>query len=185
MGARKYSVKFRDWRLLALSLVFCAGSVFILPRDPRMGAGTLLMFGPCLALAADRIRSKRRRDRFDATLVSAPGGVELHMSKRNFLVISLAAICIGSSVFFYRNAPNLILAGGGLFVVAGIAAAVAVVSGVFARRFLRFDPEGITIGEWRYSYQVDWDNIANLAEFEYASNDCVGFQVIDPQRVIV
>jgi hypothetical protein len=62
---------------------------------------------------------------------------------------------------------------------------LAAASGVLARRFLRFDPLGLTLGEWRYAYRIDWDNISNLVEFEYASNDCVGFEVIDAERLTV
>ena len=178
-------VAFRDWALLGISLLFCAGALFILPRDPRVGTGCLLMFVPCAVLASERVRSKRRRASFDATLVSAPGGVELRMSKSRSVQMGLLALGMGLSVFFYPQTPTWVMLAGGTFVVAGVAFMVAAASGVLARRYLRFDPEGLTLGEWSYSFRVDWDNLADLAEFEYASNDCVGFNIVDPERVTV
>ncbi len=181
----KSRIPFRDWAMLVITVLFCAGALFILPGDPRVGTGCLLMFGPCALLAIERIRSKRRRASFNATLVSAPGGVELRMSKANFMLMGLLAVGMGLSVFFYPDTPTWVLLAGSTFLLAGVGMMAMAASGVLARRFLRFDPEGLTLGEWSYSFRVDWDNVADLAEFEYASNDCVGFNIVQPERVTV
>jgi len=181
----KSRVSFGDWAMLVITVLFCAGALFILPRDPRVGTGCLLMFAPCALLAIERIRSKRRRASFNATLVAAPGGVELCMSKTRFMLFGLLAIGPGLSVFFYENTPIWVLLAGGTFLLAGAGMMATAASGVLARRYLRFDPEGLTLGEWSYSFRVDWDNFADLAEFEYASNDCIGFNIVDPERVRV
>jgi hypothetical protein len=185
VAGRKTRVTFSDWAMLGISLLFCALGIFILFRDLRMGAGSLLFFGPCLAFAVQRIATKRRRDRFNATLVSAIGGVELRMSTSRLALTGLFMLCPGVAMFVFDKVPLHVQICGGVFLVAGAAALLAANTGVVSRRFLRFDPEGITLGEWRYSIQTGWDNVTNVAEFEYANNDCVGFDVVDPDLVRV
>jgi hypothetical protein len=63
--------------------------------------------------------------------------------------------------------------------------AFAVLTGRIARRFLRFDPPGLTIGEAKYEFFIPWDAVTDVVEFELADNASVGITVMDPDAIEV
>lgn len=175
---------FRDWALLSISLAFVVGSLFILPRDPRGALMPLTFFSVCALTFGYNIFRKLRRRRFAATAVRVPGGVKLRGSSSRTLFLA-GLIAVPGVAIFLMPAPLLIQVCGAIMLGASALLLFLVLTGRVARRFLRFDPLGLTIGETNYEYVIPWDVIDGLAEYEMHSNAVVGFDVGEPDAMLV
>jgi hypothetical protein len=178
----------RDWALLGVSCVFVLLGLFILIRDPADWRGALMpitFFGVCAGTFGFNIARKLRRRRFAATSVAVAGGIKLSASNSRMLLLAAAIATPGLAIFFMPDPPLLIIGCAVIMIGASAVLLFAVLSGRIARRFLRFDPLGLTIGETQFEYVVPWDQIANLGEFEMHDNAVVGFEVLDADTLLV
>jgi hypothetical protein len=175
---------FRDWALFALSFGFTAIGAFMLFDRPRDALMPLTFFGVCAISAGFNIGRKLRRRRFTATSASVPGGVRLTGSKLRMLLLA-AGIAIPAIGLFVVPTPVYIRVCGAIMFAASGWLLFMVVSGRISRRFLRFDPPGLTVGEPGFEYFVPWDEIVHVGEFELVDNASVGFRVRDPEAIVV
>jgi hypothetical protein len=99
----------------------------------------------------------------------------------------LLALGIGvpGGVVFLVPSPLLIRICGVVMLGAAAWLLFGVVTGRFARRFLRFDPLGLTVGEFKHEYVVPWNAIADVREFEMVDNASVGIALADPGVLLV
>jgi hypothetical protein len=176
---------FKDWALLAISLVFVALGLLMLRREPREALFPLTFFGLCASVFAYNITRKLRRRRFNATAVVVPGGVKLRGSNSRLLGLAALIALPGIAIFLTPATPPFIRVLGGIILAASVALLAVVLSGRFARRFLRFDPLGLTVGEVGFEFVVPWDEITDIVEFEMHDNAMVGFDIRDPDSVLV
>jgi hypothetical protein len=175
---------FRDWAMLAISVTFVVMGCVIARSSPRDALFGLAFFGVCALTFGFNIYRKIRRRRFTATTVLAPGGVELRAS--NFRMLGLAAmIGIPGVTSFFVEAPLLIRICGWIMVGAAALLLFLVLTGRVSRRFIRFDPLGVTLGEPKFEYTVPWDELDDIEEFEMYDNAVVGFVVRDPGLIQV
>jgi hypothetical protein len=182
--ARPPGPSFRDWALLSISLVFVAGGLFMLTRQPREALLPLTFFAVCAITFSANILRKRRRRRFTASAASVPGGVKLRGSNARMSMLAVLIAAPGIAIFLVPT-PVYIRACGAVALGAGAWLLFMVFSGRIARRFLRFDPPGLTVGEPSHEYFVPWDVIDHVVEFELVDNASVGFRVRDFEAVTV
>ena len=177
---------FRDWALFAIGFTFVAMSLFIASREGlRAALFPLCFFGVCALASGYVVVRKLRRRRFTATFASVPGGVALHASSMRMLgVAALIAIAV-APVFFVSRPPLLLILCAAVALGGSALLVIGVLSGRFSRRFLRFDPPGLTMGEGKYECLYLWDQIADLAEFEMHDNAAVGFNLVNPDNLLV
>jgi len=174
----------RDWLLFAIGVTFVAGSLILLRDKPRDALMPLTFFGVCTITLGFNIYRKLGRRRFTATRVSVAGGVKLRGSNARMLLLA-AGIGIPGITIFLVESPIYIYVCGGIMLAASAWLLFAVASGRIASRFIRFDPPGLTIGEWSYEYFIPWDEIVDVAEFEVVDNASVGFDVLNPDAILV
>jgi hypothetical protein len=100
---------------------------------------------------------------------------------------ALLAISVGfvTLTIFLVEAPLLIRICGAVMVGASALLLVMVLTGRVSRRFIRFDPLGITLGETKFEYTVPWDQLTDIDEFEMHDNAVVGFDVSQPEYILV
>jgi len=67
----------------------------------------------------------------------------------------------------------------GVMGATGFGLLAAVAGGRFGRRFLRFDPAGLTLGEHAVEYQVARNSIADVAEYRRVDISFIGFNIAD------
>jgi hypothetical protein len=177
---------FRDWALFAIGATFVAMSLFIASRDGlREALFPLCFFGVCALVSGYVIVRKLRRRRFTAKFASVPGGVALHASNARMLGVA-ALIAIAVAPVFFVNDPPLLLTLCAVVALGGSALVLFfVVSGRFSRRFLRFDPPGLTLGDGQHECLYLWDHIVDLDEFEMQDNAAVGFNLVNPDALLV
>lgn len=177
---------FRDWALFAIGLIFVGLGILIAWREGlREALFPLSFFGVCALVSGYVVVRKLRRRRFTATIASVPGGVALRASNtRSLGLAALIAVAV-APVFFLDDAPLLIIICAAVALGGSALLVIGVLSGRISRRFLRFDPPGLTIGEAKYECLILWDQIADLAEFEMHDNTVVGFNLVNPQSLLV
>ena len=175
---------FRDWALLAISVGFVVLACLIARRNPRDALLPFTFFGVCALVGGYNIFRKLRRRRFTATTVLAPGGVKLHGSNSRMLLLA-ALIAIPGATIFIDDAPLLIRICGAVMVGASALLFVLVLTGRVSRRFIRFDPLGVTLGETKFEYTVPWDELTDITEFEMHDNAVVGFDVLQHELILV
>ena len=177
---------FRDWALFGIGFSFVAMSLFIASRE---GLGDALFplcfFGVCALVSGYVVVRKLRRRRFTATFASVPGGVALRASSARMLgVAALIAVAV-LPIFFVNDPPLLMIICAAVALGGAALVVIGVLSGRFGRRFLRFDPPGLTMGEGKYECLYLWDQIVDLAEFEMHDNAMVGFNLVNPEALLV
>jgi hypothetical protein len=97
-----------------------------------------------------------------------------------------ALIAIAVMPVFFVNDPPLLLTICAAVALGGSALVLFfVLSGRVSRRFLRFDPPGLTLGDGRHECLYLWDQIVDLAEFEMHDNAAVGFNLVNPEALLV
>jgi hypothetical protein len=165
--------------------MFCVMAAIIARREPRTAIAVLSFFGVCTLFFGYTIARKIRRQRFKATIVEAPGGVRLRGSNSRILMLAalIAVPCAG--ILFLDDVPLLVQICAWVMFGAIVLLIVAVLTGRVARRFIRFDPQGLTLGGTKLEYQISWDDIADIVEFEMHDNPVVGFDVIRLEAIKV
>jgi hypothetical protein len=176
--------RFRDWAVFGISVTFVVLGCIIALRSPRDALFPLALFGVCALSSGYGIFRRLRRRRFQATTVLAPGGVELRGSNSRMLLLA-AMIAVPGATIFFVSAPPLIRACGWVMLGASALLLFLMLTGRVSRRFIRFDPLGITLGETKFEYTVPWDELAGIVEFEMYDNPAVGFDVLQPELVQV
>ncbi len=182
--ARPPRPSFRDWALFSISMAFVLAGLYLFPRDPRGALMPLTFFAVCALAFGYRIFRQFRRRRFAATTVRVPGGVKLRGSNSRVLLLAALVAAPGIAIFLAPT-PLVIRICGGVMLGGSALLVYLVVTGRISRRFLRFDPLGLTIGEPGHEFVVAWDGIVDLAEYELHRNAVVGFNIPNADAIVV
>jgi hypothetical protein len=176
-----------QWTLLVVSVGFCAIAALIMLRTEwRTAVIVLAFFGSCALVFGSNIRRKLRERRWEHATVRVAGGVNIYVDAPRMGFIALGCFIVGATIFFLgTDAPMFMRGIGALVALVGVGLAIAIAMGFYRRQFMRFEPEAVIFGQPGYSFRVDWDNIANVVAFEYASNPMVGVMLQDPDAVTV
>jgi hypothetical protein len=175
----------RDWVLFAISLTFVLMGLFIAQSEPLEALFPLTFFGVCAITFAYIIARKLRRRRFTAISVAVPGGVKLGGSNSRMLLLAAMIGIPGIAIFLVPDSPLLVRICAVIMLGSSAALILGVLTGRISRRFLRFDPTGITIGETKFEYMIPWDEIVDIAEFEMHDNAVVGFNILRTESIQV
>jgi hypothetical protein len=96
------------------------------------------------------------------------------MSLTYLLSIAGGLLAVGTGVALV--APPIVAALGAIAALAGLAMFALWALG-FMRQYLRFDPEGLTLGKPRYEFQVPWDSVVAIRTIEIHENPFVMLSV--------
>jgi hypothetical protein len=177
-GRKKRGPLVRDWTLLAVSGFFCVAGLFGVWRSPedRKLWAALAFFALCTLVAVEIVLTKLRRERFEAMRVEVVGGVPIRFAVARFVVLGVGMTVVAGTMSF-APVPALARVCAAVVGVAAIWLLGAIATGHIGRRFIQFDPAGLTVSEGSFQYQVAWDSILDLAEYEFADNPVVGFNI--------
>jgi len=185
-GTFKRGPLIEDWTLLGLSLIFCALGVVLLREDWRVATVTLAFFGGCALTFITVIRRKLRSvDPHDLS-VSVVGGVNIYAEGERLTPIAFGCTVVGCVLYFVGTEyPQLFRLMGAFIALVGLVLLAMIFLGLLSRRFIRFEPQALLLGEKTYRYQIEWDDIAAIVELEYANNPFVALRVADLERIRV
>lgn len=176
----------RDWALLAISVVFVAAGLFILPRDPNVGIVTLAFFGSCLAVFAAIIVRKLRVRRFTGETIEVVGGVPIRPQRWRILLLGGWLLALGTILLvFAKDPPDLIWWLAAFIAAVGASVMAGVLTGRLPGGYLQFDPEGFTIANRQWRAVIPWDQIASVNEGELADNPILLISVHDLAAVTI
>jgi hypothetical protein len=176
----------KHWTLLAISVVFVAAGLLILPYERDVGIVTLAFFGPCLIVTVDTMLRKFWFRRFDALKAEIVGGVPIRASRAQAMGIALVLLLMGVIILLFGRLDSLIVWTLALLTtLLGSGLMIAALSGLIPNDYLKFDPTGITFGRARYSYMVPWDNIARLSIGKMRTNPVLFIYLHDYDGVTV
>ena len=177
---------FREWALLAISVVFCALALLIWRSNWRQALVTLALFGGCALTFADIIARKLRDRRFSAQVVRIAGSVDIPAARGRFAALAVGLTIIGAALCIVGTGnPWWLRIAGALIAVIGVALGMFTFSGLLARQTMRFDPDGIAIRQTHFGLRISWDNIQEIKAFEFSHNPYVGLRLLDPNNVAV
>jgi hypothetical protein len=175
-----------DWAIFIGSIALCVLGLLLVRQDWRTAIVTSTFFGACALTLFTVIYRKRRERRWRASVVRVTGGVDIPVSASRFGFIALGCFVVGAVMFFVGvNYPLLMRLLGAFIGLVGVALAIALACGYFTRQVIRFDPDAFTVGERGFRCRIAWDDIAEVAEFEFARNPFVGVWLRDLEAVIV
>jgi hypothetical protein len=101
------------------------------------------------------------------------------------MLLLAALIGIPAIPIFLIQTPLLLQICGVVMLAASAWLVFAVSTGRVSKRFLRFDPPGLTMGNARVELLMPWDEIVNVVEIEIHDNAAVGFDVADLNAIAV
>jgi hypothetical protein len=176
----------REWLRLAIGIAFVLCGLFLLPSNRAAGIVTLGVFGSSVLVFAIPICRKLRSRRPHARQVEIAGGVSIRPSRVVLAVAGAWLAGLGTMVAVFGGSYSIIMGACGVCIaLPGFYLLFALTIGWLPNRYLRFDPAGITFGYRRWSYMVEWDNIAQVAAGEYSSNPIVGIHLQHPDLVAI
>jgi hypothetical protein len=157
----------------------------MLSERPREALVVITFFGVCALTFGYLVARKLRRRRFTASNVAVVGGVKLRGSNSRMLLLAAMIGLPGISFLFLDDLPLLIKICVAVLLGASVLLILGVVTGRVSRRYLRFDPPGLTLGDSRCEYFIPWDEIVDIAELEVHDNPVVGFDVFHSDSIQV
>lgn len=173
--------------MLSLSLLFCVAGLIPLRQNWRVSVVTLTFFGGCSIVFLDVLRRQLRERRLRSLGIEGVriiGGVDITLARGRLAAMGLGLTAMGSVLYAAgRDYPwmfrilGLCAAGVGIVLLAALP--------FLGRRRLRFDPEGLLIGELRFEYRIAWDDIGAVGLLEHANNPFVTLQLRDVEHIAV
>jgi hypothetical protein len=163
---------FGDWLLLAGSVMFVAGGLFIIRSDPNTGIVTIAVFGLAAAVHAVNLVRKWRFYRMRRPLqVHVVGGVPIRPLRGNLVIAGAGIAALGVVIVVFGRHYGLVMWSiGWLLAATGIVLLLALAGRLLPVGYLRFDAPGITIAGRDWAYMIPWDNISQMATGEYNRN---------------
>jgi len=178
---------FHDWFVLVTSGALTLLSVVIaIKKGEPTGFAGAAFFGGCTVVVLWSIKRKRRlRQHIQASIVHVQENVPLQANPREFLTWAVGLGAVGIAMAIWGNDI------GTPFVVIGVvmAALGSMLSLAFAlkwlpRLFLQFEREGLRFGHGKFSFLLEWSNIAAIAPGELSGHDLLLFKVHSIERVL-
>ena len=176
----------RDWVLLLGHFAVALCGLLVLPFRPGVGIVAIAWGGSCAFLFAFIIVKKAFFNRSALLRVKIVGGVPIKPSRVFLLVAAVWLIALGGVLIILGWSFGPVFIGASAAVAAiGCYIVIGLSVGWLPNRYLQFDPVGVTFGYLRWSYTVQWDNIAGIAASTLNSNPVVLIYVREPHIVNV
>lgn len=164
----------KDWLLALIGLFFTLGGLLTLPKDFRVGITTLAFFGPCFVLFVHTILRKLRLQKQSTVGARVVGGTPIRPSKARIALLGLGLLVVGTILAVFQPDQNRVYLGCAVITaLVGAAVLGGLATGLLARSFIQFDPQGISIGRFGGTATVPWSAITQLARGEIHSNPTV------------
>jgi hypothetical protein len=176
----------REWGLFSTAIGFVLCGLFILPSDRDVGIVTIALFGSAAVVFVIPLWRKLRRRGSPTLRVDITGGVPIKAAHTIPAIAGTWLVALGMVMIVFSQSYGWVMVVLGAVVVAcGGAVLLALATGRLPNRYLQFDPAGITFGHHRWSYLVEWDNIAQVVAGELHSNPIVLIVLDQPDLVDV
>ncbi|SVC97922.1 uncharacterized protein METZ01_LOCUS350776, partial [marine metagenome] len=156
----------RDWFVIVSGALFTVACIFMIAKTNELrGYAFTAFFGGGTAFYGWAVWGKiqaQRAQSFDD--VRAIGSVRLQANPRFHIVMALWLCVTGPLLALAAiERSNPVMTWGG-WIVGGFGVFLLIwhASGRSAQPFLQFEPEGLRIGQRKYSFLLAWDNIATV-----------------------
>jgi hypothetical protein len=156
-------------------------ALYLVKRDP-IGLATLAFFGGCAAVGIWSLWRGRLLARHAASPVELPDGARLQRSRFDGWAAGCAII--GAVIALTASGiglPMVII--GAAMAALGVVLLLLLATGVLARPSLRIEREGLRFTGRRYSFLLEWENVASLTPGELHGHDLLLVGVRDLQRL--
>lgn len=176
----------RDWVQLAGCLFFCViGLLALYSTGGDLGLlAAFVFFALCALVNAVTVSAKLRARRFRASRVEVAQGVPIR-GGNGYLAMLGVGLTVVAVTIFIAPWPWVAKACAAVMGAAGLCLLGAIATGLLRRRFVQFDPAGLTVGTIGFEYLITWDNILSVTTFEYVGNLFVGIDIERPVDVAV
>ena len=180
----------RDWLLLFGCAAFIALTLFVWANgaSPRFSVASLAFWGLGVGVAVWQLVEKYRfRAHVQATVLSiaAPPSVPIFISRLRYYLLGFGIAIVGAAfMVLAHEAPLLIRALGGGICVAGAILVLLLTFSHFGSQYIAFEPEGLRVGDCRWSFLLGWDNVAGFSIVSISGNSLVVFSLADPSLLL-
>lgn len=172
----------QDWVFGLVCTGFAlTGLVLALAEGQRAGFAVFAFFGSGTAIWVWMLVRKRQiRAHAAAKDVRVRGYVPLRARRSSVLAWTggLAAVGLAMAVTGSTIGVVFVWIGAGMAIV-GTVLSVLLALGVFPQPFLQFEPTGLRLGQHRYSFLVEWDNLSDIAPGNVHGHDLLLLKVRD------
>lgn len=176
---------FRDWLLGVVSVLLALCGLIMLLSGERMGIAVFVLFSGGAATAVWTIVRKRQiRARTAAAPVPVRGFVPFRARRSHLMVWTAGIGVVGIAIWSTGAAGGAVFVwiGAGLAIL-GAVLSVLIALGVSAHAYLQFEPAGLRLGQRRYSFLLEWDNVVELSPGEFHGHDVLRIHVRDLDRL--
>lgn len=134
-----------------------------------LGASSVVMFGGGAALFLHNLAELARIERHHgADVVVEAAAVPIPERRGRLVLLAGWVLAMGVTFSWAFHAEGLLpTALGGLLILGGLGAFVALGTGLLGRGWLQFTPAGLVVQQRRERYLVPWDDIASLQLFAW------------------
>lgn len=174
-----------DWLFGVVSVILALCALVVLLGGERIGIAVFVLFSGCTATAASTIVRKRRiRARASMPPVPVRGFAPFRAQRSHLMIWTAGVGVVGITIWATGSAGGTVFvwAGAGLAIL-GAVLSVLLALGVSAHGYLQFEPAGLRLGQERYSFLLEWDNVVDLSPGEYHGNDVLRINVRDLDRL--
>lgn len=149
------------------------------------GWAVAAVFAGATAVAAWRLaRQQTLKLHAGAEAVDVEGHVPISMPQTSVRAIAAGLLLVGTAGATLGKAIGVLFVGLSSFMaVVGVAIAIASVLGLLARPFLQFEPAGLRMGDSKYSYVVEWNNLAKIGADTVNGEPILLIRVADVRRL--
>ena len=177
---------FQDWLFASFTaLLALCGLLIAWVEGERAGFAVFNFFGACTAVGVWVILRKRRI-RIHAAVkdVKMPGFTPLRARRSSRVAWTARIAAVGFGMWATGSAfGTVVVAIGAGLAVLGTLLSIGIVLDVLPGPYLQFEPAGLRMGQRRYSFLIEWENMARVAPVEMHSHDHLLVEVHDIDRL--
>jgi hypothetical protein len=184
--AKRLGPAIKDWLFALVCTGFAlTGLLLAVKKGERAGIGVFVFFGSGTAIWIWMFLRRRQLKRHAAAKeIRVRGFVPIRGRRSSALAWLGGVVAVGVAMATTGSSISILLVmmGAGLAIF-GIVFSVLLGLGVFPRPFLQFEPAGLRLGQYRYSFLVAWDNLANVLPGTLHGHDLLLIQVREVDRL--
>jgi len=181
---------FRDWLLLIGCTAFIGLTLFVWAdgASTGMSIASLACWGLGVCVAVWQLVEKYRfqaRAQSTVLTIAAPPSEPIFIARMRYYLLGGGVAVVGAAFMVLANeVPLLIRLLGCGICVAGTILVLLLTFSSFGTQYIAFEPEGLRIGDCRWSFLLGWDNVAEFRILSISGNSLVVFRLADPSLLL-